>query len=48
MKLIVDFNKKEEIISDKVHNGFDQEKLIDLMTKIGFKEIESKSQKHMG
>lgn len=40
--LIVDFDKNEEIISDKVHNGFDQEKLIDLMTKIGFKEIKSK------
>ena len=41
--LIIDFNKNEEIISDKVHNGFDQEKLIDLMTKIGFKEIKSKT-----
>lgn len=41
--LIVDFNKNEEIISDKIHNGFDQEKLIDLMTKIGFKEIKSKT-----
>lgn len=41
--LIVDFNKNEEIISDKVHNGFDQEKLIDRMTEIGFKDIKSKN-----
>lgn len=41
--LIVDFNKNEEIISDKVHNGFDQEELIALMTKIGFKEIKSRT-----
>jgi ubiquinone/menaquinone biosynthesis C-methylase UbiE len=41
--LIVDFNKNEEVISDKVHNGFDQGKLIRLMTGIGFKEIESKT-----
>ncbi|NTW05830.1 MAG: class I SAM-dependent methyltransferase [Peptococcaceae bacterium] len=41
--LIVDFNKNEEVISDKVHNGFDLEMLIELMTKIGFKEIESKT-----
>lgn len=40
--LIVDFDKNEGIISDKVHNGFDQEELINLMTKIGFKEIKSK------
>lgn len=41
--LIVDFNKNEEIVSDMVHNGFDQEKLIDLMTKIGYREIQSKT-----
>lgn len=41
--LIVDFNKNEEIVSDKVHNGFDQGKLIDLMTKIGYREIHSKT-----
>lgn len=41
--LIVDFNKNEEIVSEMVHNGFDQEKLIDLMTKIGYKEIQSKT-----
>ena len=41
--LIVDFNKNEEIVSDMVHNGFDQEKLIDLMIKIGYKKIQSKT-----
>ncbi len=41
--LIVDFNKNEKIISDKVHNGFDLEKLTDLVTKIGFKEIKAKT-----
>lgn len=41
--LIVDFNKNEKIVSEKVHNGFDQEKLMDLMVKIGYKEIQSKT-----
>ncbi|WP_199617526.1 class I SAM-dependent methyltransferase [Paenibacillus alkalitolerans] len=41
--IIVDFNKNEEIVSDMVHNGFDQEKLIDLMTNIGYREIQSKT-----
>lgn len=41
--IIVDFDKNENIISDKVHNGFYQKELIDLMTKIGFKEIKSKT-----
>jgi hypothetical protein len=30
--LIVDFNKNAKIVSDMVHNGFDQEKLTDIMT----------------
>ncbi|MDF2545908.1 MAG: methylase involved in ubiquinone/menaquinone biosynthesis [Anaerosolibacter sp.] len=41
--LIVDFNKNEEIVSEMVHNGFEQEKLIDLLNKIGYKEIQSKT-----
>ncbi len=40
---IVDFNKNEEVVSDMVHNGFEQEKLIDLMTKIGYRDIRSKT-----
>lgn len=41
--IIVDFNRNEEVASDMVHNGFDQVELIDLMTKVGFKEIQSKT-----
>jgi ubiquinone/menaquinone biosynthesis C-methylase UbiE len=41
--IIVDFNKNEEIVSDMVHNGFDQVKLTDIMTKIGYKDIQSKT-----
>lgn len=41
--LIVDFNKNENVVSDLVHNGFDQEKLTELMSKIGYKEIRSKT-----
>jgi len=41
--IIVDFNKNEEVASDLVHNGFDQEKLMELMTTIGYREIQSKT-----
>lgn len=41
--LIVDFNKNENIVSDIVHNGFEQEKLTEIITKIGFKNIQSKT-----
>lgn len=41
--LIVDFNKNEQIVSDMVHNGFDQVKLTDIMTKIGYMDIKSKT-----
>jgi ubiquinone/menaquinone biosynthesis C-methylase UbiE len=41
--LIVDFNKNEEIFSDMVHNGFDQVELTDIMTKIGYRNIKSKT-----
>jgi len=41
--LIVDFNKNEEVVSDLVHNGFEQERLIELMTRIGYREIQSKT-----
>ncbi|UJF34191.1 class I SAM-dependent methyltransferase [Paenibacillus hexagrammi] len=41
--LIVDFDKNENITSDLVHNGFDQEKLADMMTKIGYRDIVSKT-----
>jgi ubiquinone/menaquinone biosynthesis C-methylase UbiE len=41
--LIVDFNKNEKIVSDLVHNGFDQAKLTDMMAKIGYRDIQSKT-----
>lgn len=41
--IIVDFNKNENIVSDMVHNGFDQGKLADTLTKIGYREIQSKT-----
>ncbi|MEK8128994.1 class I SAM-dependent methyltransferase [Paenibacillus filicis] len=41
--LIVDFDKNEHIVSDIVHNGFHQEELTDLMTRIGYRDIQSKT-----
>jgi ubiquinone/menaquinone biosynthesis C-methylase UbiE len=41
--IIVDFNKNNDIVSDMVHNGFDQDKLSDIMLKIGYKDIQSKT-----
>lgn len=41
--LIIDFNKNEKIVSDMVHNGFDQMELTDIMTKIGYRDIQSKT-----
>ncbi|NGP60478.1 class I SAM-dependent methyltransferase [Paenibacillus thiaminolyticus] len=41
--LIVDFNKNEKIVSDIVHNGFNQVELTDIMTKIGYRDIHSKT-----
>ncbi len=44
--LIVDFDKNENIASDLVHNGFHQAKLTDIMTKIGYRNIQSKTFYH--
>ena len=41
--LIIDFNKNENIASDMVHNGFDQSELSDVMKKIGYRDIQSKT-----
>ncbi|MDF2557663.1 MAG: methylase involved in ubiquinone/menaquinone biosynthesis [Bacillales bacterium] len=41
--LIVDFNKNEKIVSDLVHNGFDQVELSEIMTKLGYRDIQSKT-----
>ncbi len=41
--LIVDFDRNEKIVSDMVHNGFDQIELAGIMTKIGYRDIQSKT-----
>ncbi|QJD84234.1 class I SAM-dependent methyltransferase [Cohnella herbarum] len=41
--LIVDFNKNEKVVSDFVHNGFDQVELADMMTTIGYRNIQSRT-----
>lgn len=41
--LIVDFNKNDEVVSDMVHNGFDQKQLTEIMSKIGYKDIQTKT-----
>ncbi len=41
--IIVDFDKNKEIASDLVHNGFDQTELADVMRKVGFHNIQSKT-----
>ena len=41
--LIVDFNKNEEIVSELVHNGFNQERLRETMMKMGCKDVQSKT-----
>lgn len=41
--LIVDFDKNEKIVSDMVHNGFDQAQLADIMSQIGYRDIQSKT-----
>lgn len=41
--LITDFNKNENIVSDMVHNGFDQIELANVMRKIGYRGIQSKT-----
>jgi ubiquinone/menaquinone biosynthesis C-methylase UbiE len=41
--LIVDFNKNEEIASEIVHNGFNQAELKDMMMKIGYRDIQSRT-----
>lgn len=41
--MIIDFNKNEEITSDLVHNGFDQEELAGVMAELEYKNIRSKT-----
>ena len=39
--IIVDFDKEESIVSDKVHNGFNQPELRELIKQTGFREVDS-------
>ena len=41
--IIVDFDKNAEIVSDLVHNGFDQKELTNIMSEIGYKKIRSRT-----
>ncbi|PKM72957.1 MAG: methyltransferase type 12 [Firmicutes bacterium HGW-Firmicutes-16] len=41
--LIVDFDKNDEIVSELVHNGFDQASLVNIMSKMGYKDIQTKT-----
>lgn len=41
--LIVDFDKNEKVVSELVHNGFDQEQLAAILTKIGYRDIRSRT-----
>lgn len=41
--LITDFNKNEKVVSDMVHNGFDQIELANRMAAIGYRNIQSKT-----
>ncbi|WP_342558524.1 class I SAM-dependent methyltransferase [Metasolibacillus sp. FSL K6-0083] len=40
---IVDFDKNGNITSDMVHNGFEQKRLAELLAKIGYNNIQSKT-----
>lgn len=41
--IIVDFDKNEAIVSDMVHNGFDQGELKNIMSKLGYRNIQSRT-----
>lgn len=41
--LIVDFDKNEKVASDLVHNGFNRSELADMMTRIGYDDIQSET-----
>lgn len=44
--IIVDFDRNERIVSDKVHNGFDQPALSRLLRQIGFSAVDSRTFHH--
>lgn len=41
--LIVDFDKNDQVVSEFVHNGFDQAELADRMRRIGYRDIQSET-----
>lgn len=41
--LIVDFDKNDQVVSEMVHPGFDQEQLKQVLQKIGYQNIHSKT-----
>lgn len=41
--IIVDFDKNEAIVSDIVHNGFDQKKLMNQLKTLGFNSVNSRT-----
>jgi ubiquinone/menaquinone biosynthesis C-methylase UbiE len=44
--MIIDFDKNDEIASDMVHNGFDQEELASTMSEIEYKSVQSRTFYH--
>ncbi|MEA4891928.1 MAG: methyltransferase domain-containing protein [Peptococcaceae bacterium] len=41
--IIVDFDKNEDVISDKVHHGFEQRQVIQLAKQIGFTSVNART-----
>jgi len=41
--IIIDFDKNDQVASDLVHNGFDQERLKAEMSSIGYRNLQSKT-----
>jgi len=41
--LVVDFDKNDRVVSDLVHNGFDQAELRERMGRIGYRDIRSET-----
>ena len=39
--IIVDFNEESDIVSDKIHNGFVQDELRQMLVEIGFESVSS-------
>ncbi len=44
--VIVDFDKNESVVSDEVHNGFEQHKLLEMIKGLGFEKGDAKTFYH--